>query len=166
MRYINTIHVLERKRDMIFGKPTLTKLANNLYRCTQAYANEVLAKYKLSSGTYPYLFVLSRKEGINQNQISKELNIDKAMSARAIKRLIDLGYVKKQEDIEDSRAYKLFLTDQGKAIIPTVKRELLHWNEMITKDLSLDEEEKVLDLLSRVLYNAKEYRNEYKQDEG
>ncbi|PKM90925.1 MAG: MarR family transcriptional regulator [Firmicutes bacterium HGW-Firmicutes-12] len=151
---------------MIFGKPTLTKLANNLYRCTQAYANEVLAKYKLSTGTYPFLFVLSEKEGINQNQISKELNIDKAMSARAIKRLIELEYLEKKEDIEDSRAYKLFLTDRGKAIIPAVKRELLHWNEMITKELNADDEERILDLLSIILKNAKEYKNNYKLNEG
>ncbi|WHH57851.1 MarR family transcriptional regulator [Petroclostridium sp. X23] len=140
------------------GKPPLTKLANNLYRCTQAYANEALAKYKLSSGTYPYLLTLYEKEGINQNQISKELNIDKAMSARAIKRLIELEYLIKEEDHEDSRAYRLFLTEKGKAIVPLVKKELYRWNAVIAKGLSAQEEEAVINLLSKVLENAQRYR--------
>lgn len=144
------------------GKPALTKLANNLYRCTQAYANEVLAKYKLSSGTYPYLLTLYGNEGINQNQISKELNIDKAMSARAIKKLIELGYLQKKEDHEDSRAYKLYLTESGKKIIPAVKGELHRWNEMITEGLTPQEEEQMKDLLNKVLENAERGRNNYK----
>ncbi len=141
------------------GEQTLTRLTNNFYRCTQMYVNEVLKKYKLSSGTYPYLLTLYRIEGINQNQISKELNIDKAMSARAIKRLIELGYLRKEENREDSRAYNLFLTEKGKAIIPSVKADLRHWNEIVTKDLNKEERENVLDLLSKVLENAIGYKN-------
>jgi DNA-binding MarR family transcriptional regulator len=133
----------------------LTKLINGLYRCTQAYCNEALEKYRLGSGTYPFLLTLFVEEGINQNQISKELSVDKAMSARAIKKLIELGYVRKEENTYDLRAYKLYLTDAAKAIIPSVKEELHTWNEMITRDLSKQEEEKITHLLSKILKNAK-----------
>ena len=143
------------------GRAPLTKLTNSLYRCTQAYCNEVLEKYSLGSGTYPFLLTLFIKEGINQNQISKELNVDKAMSARAIKKLIALGYLKKEEDQKDSRAYKLYLTETAKTILPSVKEELRIWNEMITKDLSEQELEKTIDLLSKVLKNAISYKNKW-----
>lgn len=145
---------------MIFGKPSLTKLANNLYRCTQAYANDVLQKYQLSSGTYPIIFALYNKEGANQNQISKDLNIDKAMVTRAVKKLIEIGYLRKEENSEDSRANRLFLTDLGKEVVPLVRAEMLHWNDMITKDLQEKEEERLLDLLSNVLENAKRYKKD------
>ena len=140
-------------------RASLVKLANMLYRCTQAYTNEVLKKYRLGSGNYPFLMILFKNEGINQNQISRELNVDKAMSARVIKNLIELGYLMKEEDPEDSRAFKLYLTEAAKAIIPDIKKELRIWNETITKDLSENEKDKIIDLLSMVLKNAKNCRN-------
>jgi len=149
---------------MTSGKPSLTKLANNLYRCTQAYTNMALSKYQLSSGTYPFLLTLYVKEGISQNQISRELNIDKAMSARAIQKLSKLGYLKKEGNNDDSRAYKLFLTDMGKELVPLVKEELLRWNEIITKDLEEDEEEKIIDILSKVLENAIKCKIKYHEN--
>lgn len=140
------------------SKHTLGSYANLISRYTQAYANEVLAKYKLSSGTFPYLLVLDRKEGINQNEISKELNIDKSMSARAIRKLIKLKYVTKNEDNADSRAFKLYLTKKGKEVIPALKEELRCWNKFLTQGFSEEEEEKLVDLLSRVLDNASKYK--------
>jgi DNA-binding MarR family transcriptional regulator len=137
----------------------IAKLTGSIYRSTQAYTNEVLGKFNLGSGTYPYLLTLYCKEGINQNQISKELDVDKAMSARAIKKLIDLEYIRKEADYEDSRAYKLFLTEKAKMIIPDIKMELKKWNDIITQNLSEQEKDNIIDLLSIVLRDTKNYRN-------
>lgn len=43
------------------------------------------------------------------------------MSARTIKKLMELGYVRKESDSRDSRAYKLYLTQSAKDIIPEIK---------------------------------------------
>lgn len=136
----------------------LIKLINKLYRYTQSYTDDTLKRFNLSSGTYPYLLMLSKNEGISQNQISKKLNVDKAMSARAIKRLIDLGYIKKDVDEEDSRAYKLFLTDSAKAVIPEVIGEIDMWVSIISKDSGEEEKKIAVEFLSKALINAKRYR--------
>lgn len=133
-----------------------TKLTNMIFRCTQSHTNKVLKPYKLSSGTYPFLLKLYYMEGINQNQISKELNVDKAMSARAIQQLIIAGYILRLEDNNDSRAYKLCLTDEGKAIIPVLKEKLDEWNMKLTKGLSTEERKLILNLLGRVMENARD----------
>ena len=139
-------------------RPSLIKLINNLYRYTQSYTDNALEKFQLSSGTYPYLLILYENEGISQNQISKKLNLDKAMSARAIKRLIELGYLRKDIDIDDSRAYKLFLTDNAKIIIPEIISEVHKWIYLITKDSNTEQQEFVIDFLSKALVNAKAYK--------
>lgn len=138
----------------------LIKLINKLYRYTQSYTDEALKKFNLSSGTYPYLLMLSRNAGISQNQISKKLNVDKAMSARAIKRLIDLGYVKKDVDEEDSRAYRLFLTDSAKAIIPEVINEIDNWIDIISMGSNEKEQELAVGYLKKALTNAKKFKEE------
>lgn len=143
----------------------LGKLTGGIYRSTQAYTNEVLAKYNLGGGTYPYLLMLYNNEGINQNQISKDLDVDKAMSTRSIKKLIDLGYVRKEIDPEDSRAYKLFLTNEAKLIIPDIKKELKKWNDIMTQSLSEQEKDELIEKLSIVLRDTKNFRNKQK-DEG
>ncbi|HWT75082.1 MAG TPA: MarR family transcriptional regulator [Mobilitalea sp.] len=140
-------------------RKNLIKLTNCIYRGTQAYLNEVLGKYNLGSGTYPYLLMLARNEGINQNQISKELDVDKAMSARVIKKMIDIGYIRKETDQNDSRAYKLFLTEKARLVIPDIKMELRKWNDLITQNLSEQEKDVILDLLEIVLKDTKKYRN-------
>lgn len=134
----------------------LIKYVNTISRITQSYTDEAMAKLNLTSGTYPFLLVLYKKEGINQNEISRELNVDKAMSARSIKKLIDLQYIEKKEDEKDSRAYKLYLTEKGGAIVPEIKKEIQQWIKIITKDLSKDEAVLLEELLSRVLGKASE----------
>lgn len=143
------------------SKPII-KLTGSIYRSTQAHTNEVFAKYKLGSGTYSYLLTLYHNEGINQNQISRELDVDKAMSARVIKKLIDLGYIKKEADHDDSRAYKLYLTDEAKTIIPQIKNELNKWKNIITQSLSEQEKEELYRMLLIVQNDTKKHRNKQK----
>lgn len=142
----------------------LIKFVNTISRITQSYTDEAMMKLNLTSGTYPFLLVLYRKEGINQNEISRELNVDKAMSARSIKKLIDLEYIEKNEDEKDSRAYKLYLTEKGRAIVPEVKKEIQQWIKIITKDFSKDEEALLEEMLSKVLSNSKKHKE--KTEEG
>lgn len=137
----------------------LSKLTGSIYRSTQAYTNEIFKQYKIGSASYPYLLTLFHNEGINQNQISKELDVDKALSAREIKKLIEVGYVYKEVDPDDSRAFKLYLTDQGKSIIPDIKEGLFQWNEMITQGLNVEEKEDLVRLLNIVLLDIKKCRN-------
>jgi DNA-binding MarR family transcriptional regulator len=134
-------------------------LINRLYRYTQSYIDEALKKYELSSGTYPFLLMLNRNEGISQNQISKVLNVDKSMSARAIKRLTELGYIRRDIDESDSRANKLFLTDRARDVIPKIRVEIDRWIEIITMDSSEEEKNLAVDFLDKALTNAKNYRD-------
>lgn len=133
----------------------LIKLNNKIFRTTQVYLDKVLKKYELSSGSYPYLLVLNENEGISQNKISKELGFDKAMSARTITKLIKLGYLDRKEDEADSRAYKLYLTEKAKIIIPNVLKEIHKLVGLITKDLSEKEKVITIDSLNKILNNMK-----------
>lgn len=138
----------------------LSRLTGNIYRNTLAHNSEVFKKYSLGSGTYPYLLILSNNEGINQNQLSKELAVDKALSARVIKKLIDLEYIHKELNKDDSRAYQLFITDKAKEIIPDIREEIKKWNDIITQNLNEEEKEILENLLNKVMTNINKYKAE------
>ena len=133
----------------------LIKLNNKIFRTTQGYLDKVLKEYDLSSGSYPYLLILKENEGISQNKISKELGYDKAMSARTIIKLIELGYLDRQEDEADSRAYKLYLTEKAKVIIPKILNEIHKLVNLITVDLNGEEKIITIESLNKVLNNIK-----------
>ncbi|NKF07656.1 MarR family winged helix-turn-helix transcriptional regulator [Clostridium gasigenes] len=133
----------------------LIKLNNKIFRTTQVYLDKVLKEYELSSGSYPYLLTLMENEGISQNKISKELGHDKAMSARTITKLIKLGYFNRKEDEDDSRAYKLYLTEKGKDVIPKVIDKVRKLIDIITRDLNEEEKITTMDSLDKILKNIK-----------
>ena len=133
----------------------LLRLNNKIFRTTQVYLDKVLKKFELSSGSYPYLMILRKNEGISQNQISKELGHDKAMSARMITKLINIGYLDKEKDENDSRANKLYLTEKATAVIPKVGEEVRQLLDLITQDLNPLEKSVTIDSLNKILSNIK-----------
>lgn len=134
-------------------------LNNKIYRNTQMYLDRVLKKYDLTNGIFPYLFVLLRNEGINQNRISEEVGNDKAMSARTITKLIELGYVYKEQDKSDNRAYKLYLTEKGKDIIPIINKEVQILLKLITEGLSGEENNVMTDALKKIFHKTQKLKD-------
>ncbi|KEJ00060.1 MarR family transcriptional regulator [Clostridium botulinum A2B7 92] len=134
----------------------LNKYVAMIYRASQGYLDEALKKYELSSGTYPFILALYDNEGISQNVLSEYVKVDKALSARAIKRLIELGYVEKIINSKDARAYKLYLTEKAKTVVPEVRKALDGWLHRITNGLTEEEKETAECLLQNMYMNIKE----------
>ena len=114
-------------------------LNSKIFRNIQIFLDKDLKKYELSSGSCPYLFILEKNEGISQNKMSKEIGNDKAMSARTISKLIELGYVYKEQHEKNSRAYKLYLTEKAKDVMPHINKEINAMVNLITEELSEEE---------------------------
>lgn len=134
------------------------KMNGLIFRYSQGHLDRVLKKYELSNGSFRYLFVLEEHKGISQNNLSKRIGHDKAMSARTISKLIQLGYVYREADESDKRAYHLFLTEKAIGIIPLVRKELDQLGDRFTEGLT--EEEKRITLKSLEHIYDKIVRNE------
>ncbi|EJE7233929.1 TPA: MarR family transcriptional regulator [Clostridium botulinum] len=134
----------------------LNKYIAMIDRASQGYLDEALKKYELSSGTYPFILALYDNEGINQNALSERVKVDKALSARAIKKLIELGYVEKIINNKDARAYKLYLTEKAKAVVPKIREASDGWLHIITNGLTEEEKETAECLLQNMYMNIKE----------
>ena len=90
--------------------------------------------------------------------MSEVLSIDKTTTARAIKTLVELGYVSRSPDPTDGRIYRLSLTAKAKAIIPLIKESLRTLSEVLSSGFSEDERQLVLGLLKRMADNAKAFK--------
>ena len=128
------------------------------YRYEDSYLNKQLKKYNLSSGSFSYLLALNKNEGMSQIQISKDIGNDISMSARTINKLIADGFVYKIQDEKDCRAYKLYLTDKGREIIPSIEKEIQEIINFLTEDLSEDEKRTTIDCLKNIFEKSKRLR--------
>ncbi len=135
-------------------RPYMGKWLSILYRTGQAYFDKWLSRYGIGDKHYRYLLFLYRQESVTQDAMSKHFYVDKATTARAILELEEQGYVYRQVDQNDKRAYRVFLTEAGRAMEPVIRSALNDWAEVLTSNLTEDERKTAYDLLERMANNV------------
>ena len=117
---------------------SIGRLIAILHRQSQIFTTKALKEFSLTSAEYPFLFALFHAEGQTQEELSSYLHIDKGATARVIKTLIAKGYVTKEQDNQDKRCNRIFLTEKAKLQHEDIHTCVMQWNSYITE--SLDDE--------------------------
>lgn len=125
-----------------------------LHRYAQSFIVKRLKNYDIGSGQYIFLMELYKCDGRRQEDLATALNIDKGTTARALSNLEKQGYLKREVDKVDKRAYRVFLTTKAYDVKPYVHQILLEWTDIITSDLFEREAETALGLLQKMAANA------------
>ncbi len=126
------------------------------YRHLQIYLNSRFEKLGFGSGQYLFFNHIAHSEGITQKELSEKLAIDKATTAKAVKKLIELGYVTALVSKDDKRFHNLFLTADGREILPSVRSVLKDTITILQRGLSEDDEVISLRLMEKMLTNITE----------
>ncbi|MCS3870202.1 MarR family 2-MHQ and catechol resistance regulon transcriptional repressor [Chryseobacterium ginsenosidimutans] len=94
------------------------EMKNRLRQKIQAKINEY--DPTLSFELIEILGLLSRNDGINQQEIGNKVSKDKSSITYLINSLVKRELVQRVENKEDRRNKQIFLTDKGKQIVETV----------------------------------------------
>lgn len=132
---------------------TMGKYISILYRSGSVFFNHKFEKFSIGSGQYPFLLFLYHNGGVTQEEMSCKLFIDKGTTAKAVKKLEDEGYIKRMIDEKDKRAYKVYLTEEGRQTANEVFKVLYEWNNTLTSDFTEEEKELALSFLQRMVKN-------------
>lgn len=97
------------------NKESIFKWISIIMRNTHKHINHELADLKIGRGQHQYLLTLYRNNGISQEELSKKLGVDKGTTARAVKKLVDNGYIIREVDENDKRAFKLLVTNKAES---------------------------------------------------
>ena len=92
------------------------KYIGELHRASGIYFSKKFSKFGIGAGQYVFLLNLYKNSGITQEELTEKVKLDKATTARAIKKLEDEGYVSRVKKESDKRAYKLELTEKAENI--------------------------------------------------
>ena len=94
---------------------SIFKWLSIVMRNTYKHINHQMEDLKISRGQHQYLLALYCNNGASQEELSKKLGIDKGTTARAVKKLLDNGYITREVDENDKRAFKLYVTEKAES---------------------------------------------------
>lgn len=117
------------------------------------YAESILKEYDITIADLRYLLVIKRNQGIILNDVAVELKRDKAMVTRGVKKLVDLKYINKDQDKQDTRSYKLSLTAKGEEVLIKLKDIFKEWFNEVTYNFTEEEKCLYINIIEKVYRN-------------
>lgn len=124
-----------------------------VYRNMQHLLSGRLSDMDIKNGQYDFFYVISLKEGISQKQLSGHLHIGKSTTAKAVKTLIQKGYISKRKDEKDGRMERLYLTALGRSCAPAVARIFKDNIRIATQGLTTTEIDCAMEVMEKILDN-------------
>ncbi len=152
-------HEYDRERS-------LGRAVGIIHRHGMIYMDKELAALGLGRGTFLFMVTLYFNDGMRQEEITRELGINKGTTARAISKLERLGYVERQGDPTDRRARRVMLTDKARAARPEFMRVLDRGSDILAEGFTQAEKHRALDLLKRMGANMARYVAEAREQES
>lgn len=120
-----------------------------IHRSHVAYMSKQLEPYGIGSGQFDFLMILYGRDGISQETLAKILKISKATSARAIRSLEKEGYVRRQVDENDRRAYRVYLTENGRKMREVILEKMFAFVETLFLTFTPEEKEEFMYLVQK-----------------
>jgi DNA-binding MarR family transcriptional regulator len=122
-------------------------------RALDSISNIEFKEYELTKGQYLYLVRICENPGIIQEKVAEMIKVDRTTAARAIKKLEMNGFIEKRDDKHNKKIKKLFPTEKGKNVFPSIKKENDYSNIVALEGFSEREAETIFNLLQRVRKN-------------
>ena len=146
--------ILHKKSDSFFAHTDAIRAYLTMQRTHDAihrYVSIKLARWSLSPTKYGVIMQLFDRESIPLSKIGDLIFRCNSNMTTLIDRMERDGLVKKSNSERDRRVKEIRLTEKGKKLAAKViseYRRFLH--QMMSKNLSPDEQRKLIDLLNRV----------------
>ena len=129
------------------------KYISQIYRKGRIFIGRGLEEYNIGQGQFLFLLELYIEDGRNQEELAEVLKIDKGTTARAIKKLEENGFIRREKDEKDKRSNRVYLTEEGKGMKDNIFFILNQWDKKMSEQLDEEERELMIKLLRKVCSN-------------
>lgn len=133
------------------------KLISILYRKSQIFWSHYLKDHDITAAEYPVIIVLSRNNGITQEEIATELGADKSGITRVVKSLLEKGFIERKKDKEDLRCNRIYLTEKGYSGWEIIKMGMDKWNSIMSMDMVSGDVDEVVNGLLQMVDNVEKH---------
>lgn len=111
---------------------------------------------ELSMPQFSILMQLHHKGAFGMSEVSERFEITAAAASQLVDKLVQNGFVQREEDPKDRRAKLLNLTDKGRELLRRGGQERYHWVDDLAGKLSAAERAKVSEALELMTKAVKE----------
>lgn len=132
--------------------PRFMKMLNNISRSQAVYRNARVPAEDLQSCHYAYILAICREPGRSQEDLARELCVNKSTAARNVNYLEEKGYVTRAPLPQDKRQYSVWPTERAEAVLPQIRAASREWMELLSEGISRE----ALDTFDMVLQRMQE----------
>ncbi len=139
------------------------KMLNNISRSQGIYRHSKISASDLQTGHYAFALAICREPGRSQEEIARELCINKSTVARNLNYLEEKGYISRDPLPNDRRQFAVYPTEKMLAVLPEIKKASGEWMALLSEGIS----EQELAIFNAVLERMQERAREIieKQEE-
>lgn len=128
-------------------------LMANIVRLQASRADQLMEQTGLFRGQAILLMILSNQDGLTHSEIAKRLKVSPAAITKVIKRLESSHFLERRHDATDERLSRVFLLDDGWAVIYQIKAAFQQIDQILLSNLSSEEQNNLIRLLTQVYAN-------------
>ena len=128
------------------------KMLNNVSRSQAIFRQRQIPAKDLQSGHYAFVLAICREPGRSQEELARELCVNKSTVARNINYLEECGYVIRTPLKADRRQFSVHPTEKMLSVLPDVKKASAEWMQLLSEDIP----QKELDIFNSVLERMQE----------
>ena len=142
---------------LAFKRVALGRRINILFRLMMTMIRKNMKTLGFGAGDYAFLPMIFAHPGLSQDQLSREVRVDKSYTTRALNRLEKMELIRREPDPEQHRIKRVYPTERGMEIEAEFLAILKNLNAVLIKGL---EEERVDQLradLDQMIENMETY---------
>ena len=132
------------------------KMLNNISRSQAIYRHGRISADDLQSGHYAFVLAICREPGRSQEDLARELCVNKSTVARNLNYLEEKRYISRKPLPNDKRQFSVFPTEKMLGILPEIKTASIEWMELLSEGIPKDELNIFDSVLSRMQEKARE----------
>lgn len=121
-----------------------------IYRSIQSVMELRFRNKQLQRGQFIFLTRICEHPGIKQIELTRMCRVDKGTTAKAVRKLMEAGYVLRKPDSRDGRAWNLFPTVKAGQVYDEILAEENRELEVCFRGMSAEERRLLLGLIERV----------------
>lgn len=110
-----------------------------------------LKKHGLTIALWPTLMCLWEEEGITQRDIAAKSKVENSTTTRTLDKLEKLELVERRADPDSRRTFRIYLTDQGRALKDVLIPIPIQLNQGYLDVLEKNEQDEMIRLLQKMV---------------
>ena len=132
------------------------KMLNNISRSQAVYRHNKISASDMQAGQYAFALAICREPGRSQEEIARELCLNKSTVARNLNCLEENGYITRTPLPNDKRQFAVHPTDKMLSVLPEIRRASGEWTSLLSEGIAEEEMAIFNSVLERMEKKARE----------